>query len=90
MESLHKEAEESLKDLHHDIGNETKGNISITSEKGNAALKSGKEAKTTDNVKVALKWPHKFVKYNVGQQQMSYNSLDFTLLVAGGSLHNKC
>ena len=45
--------------------------------------KYGKEAKSTDQVKVTLKWPHTVLKYNIGQRQITFRELDLASLTAG-------
>lgn len=92
MEGLQRQVDEGLVDLTGEAqeGDENAGidnNIlnaqSLSKTKVSSTMKSGKEAKTTDNVKCTLKWPHTAVKYNVGQKQAAYSELDFASLVAG-------
>ena len=49
---------------------------------------SGKEAKRTDGVKVTSRWPHTAAKCNIGQQQISYQDLDFASLAGEMTIIN--
>ena len=82
MSDLQGETDRCLKTLQGDVLEEITGykqKLYTTSSN----FKLGKEAKQTNNVKVALRWPLTAVKYNVDQLQVAYNKLDFALLVAG-------
>ena len=83
MEGLQHAAEKIVGSLDVQGAGCSEGNdISCTLNAG-SKQKSGKEARTTDHVKAPLRWPHIALKYNMGQSQMSYSSLDFASLVAG-------
>lgn len=84
MEGLQQRVDQELVDLTGQAENDGSaytGTDSISKIK--TVLKSGKEAKATDNVKHSIKWPHTALKYNMGQKQVAYSDLDFASLVAG-------
>ena len=78
-DALQKEADDMLDGMQDDSFDDggCEGNTNRIKK-----IKSGKEAKSTDAVKLTLNWPHTALKY-IGQKQLNYQDLDFASLVAG-------